>query len=509
MSLDPAAAATATATAVATDDARYHRHLHHRYRHKRPSPSPRQTPANITDVDTLHPVQYTGSVAVNCHDQMARVEFVRNLMAKHRKEVLMAHGLKRVSYATCDPGCKQFCFLARQPGGHINKQYCHLFVTKTAEQAEGLNSIVGNAFRMAYAAQLELERRSLSNSPNIKLNNSSWVRKNDVLRGCQRSDLPIKTPDKLNVQRIQNGSPLSKKLADKTKPIPPKTLPGVRPFDHGKGLDITPGQLSTPTSSDDSPDLNTYKRMLDKPPLIKRLAMGLSVHTNSSNEDWYPLVCSSSVSSSPSTNSDDCSTPESPQDKLKDNRVTQCNMTSPVLPNSIKLKHNMISNGTDKTPTPPPLPERSDSLLEKPEECELKKAPWFQAGIPREITLEVLSQEPVGAFMVRESTTKPGCFALSLRVPHEFHHLGIAHYLIIRTNKGFKIKGFTKEFTTLTALITHHSVMPELLPCPLSLSRYNPTFVKSDSNQDFADIDADPDYNTLADFRKVMADLNV
>lgn len=48
----------------------------------------------------------------------------------------MAHGLRRVSYATCDPGCKQFCFLARQPGGHINKQYCHLFVTKTAEQVD-------------------------------------------------------------------------------------------------------------------------------------------------------------------------------------------------------------------------------------------------------------------------------------------------------------------------------------------------------------------------------------
>lgn len=58
----------------------------------------------------------------------------------------------------------------------------------------------------------------------------------------------------------------------------------------------------------------------------------------------------------------------------------------------------------------------------------------------REITLEVLGQEPVGAFMVRESTTKPGCFALSLRVPQEFHPLGIAHYLILRTNKGFKIK---------------------------------------------------------------------
>jgi len=54
----------------------------------------------------------------------------------------MAHGLRRVSYATCDPGCKQFCFLARQPGGHINKQYCHLFVTKTADQVRVIFSFV-------------------------------------------------------------------------------------------------------------------------------------------------------------------------------------------------------------------------------------------------------------------------------------------------------------------------------------------------------------------------------
>ena len=42
--------------------------------------------------------------------------------------------------------------------------------------------------------------------------------------------------------------------------------------------------------------------------------------------------------------------------------------------------------------------------------------------------------------MVRESTSKPGCYALSLRVPCEFQPSGIAHYLIMRTNKGYKIK---------------------------------------------------------------------
>ena len=109
-----------------------------------------------------------------------------------------------------------------------------------------------------------------------------------------------------------------------------------------------------------------------------------------------------------------------------------------------------------------------------PEELNnLKKAPWFQAGIPREISVDVLKREPIGSFIVRESTTKLGCYALSLRVPKSHNSLGIVHYLIIHTNKGYKIKGFTKEFSSITSLIIHHSVMQELLPCPLLLPRSN------------------------------------
>lgn len=86
---------------------------------------------------------------------------------------------------------------------------------------------------------------------------------------------------------------------------------------------------------------------------------------------------------------------------------------------------------------PPAVPVRNDSLSFL-EQSELKGASWFQAGIPREISLEVLSQQPPGAFLVRQSTTKPGCFALSLRVPPPAPR--VAHYLILRTIRGFKIK---------------------------------------------------------------------
>ncbi len=86
----------------------------------------------------------------------------------------------------------------------------------------------------------------------------------------------------------------------------------------------------------------------------------------------------------------------------------------------------------------PILPLRNDALTLE-EQNDLKGAPWFQAGIPREISLEVLSRQSPGAFLVRQSESKMGCFALSLRVPPP-SLCKVAHYLILRTQRGFKIK---------------------------------------------------------------------
>ncbi|XP_044598758.1 tensin-1-like isoform X5 [Cotesia glomerata] len=471
-------------------------------------------------------------------------------------------------------------------------------------EAEELNTIVGNAFRMAYVAQLQRqpiiqdvisphsttiyrkdsaqEQKNVWNKPLGGDNNSkenkvisgsgggggglvggcrtpssnSWLKSRSA--PTSRSGNGTSTAD-MNVQLGSAGSPTLRLASVKT----PNSIPGLRPShpfsnvlgpltnqDDPKSI----SQQSTPSSDEsNSPtELNSYKRLTDKPPLIKRLTMGLTggVLGLNSEDDSCPLVSGSSTPTSPTNR------PHSGgyiNEAIIDNEATRTTYNkipaSDSIDNTINvsittknfnIENNRLapdnspnSGDTDfktkrrsqistssssvpadgsthgSTPTPPPLPERTDSLNNRCEEGELRKAPWFQAGIPREITLEVLSQEPEGAFMVRESTSKPGCYALSLRVPRDFQPSGIAHYLIMRTNKGYKIKGFTKEFTTLTALITHHSVMKELLPCPLSLSRYNPSFVKTDSNKDFADIDSDPDYNTLADFRKMMADLNV
>ncbi|XP_050450929.1 EGFR adapter protein-like isoform X6 [Cataglyphis hispanica] len=501
--------------------------------------------------------------------------------------VQMAHALRRISYATCEPQHAQFSFLAREPRAHFSLQYCHSFITESAEQAEELNTIVGNAFRMAYVAQLQRQpilqdvispRSTPSYRKDKQEHRTSWnksLSEDDTTAGACRSPSsnswlksrtsPISrigrgsSATDMNVQLGSAGSPTLRLAGVKA----PNTIPGLRPSftnvlgpitneDEPKSI----SQQSTPSSDEsNSPtELNSYKRLTDKPPLIKRLAMGLTggrdVLGLNGEDDSCPLVSGSSTPTSPSNRPhsggyineaiiDSEGTRPSynkiPPSESLDNTINASITAKNFNIENNRIGHNCLDSGTEaefkskrrsqistssssvpadgsthgSTPTPPPLPERTDSLNNRNEEAELRKAPWFQAGIPREITLEVLSQEPEGAFMVRESTSKPGCYALSLRVPREFQPSGIAHYLIMRTNKGYKIKGFTKEFTTLTALITHHSVMPELLPCPLSLSRYNPSFVKTDSSKDFADIDSDPDYNTLADFRKMMADLNV
>ncbi|EEZ98264.2 EGFR adapter protein isoform X2 [Tribolium castaneum] len=434
---------------------------------------------------------------------------------------------------------------------------CHHCGHTQKLQAEELNSIVGNAFRMAYAAQLQKQPTFqdviASQLDQTQTNKVLWTKELSVTLKKDKSSHQAN-----NNQSSEMDVQLTNSDASTLRLAPPTTIPGLKPSHKYNVLgpsEKPQSQQSTPSSDEsNSPtEMNSYKRMTEKPPLIKRIAMGLTGNHHDNDEDSCPLV------------SENNSTPGSPTNRPlsggyvnestteADNRINKTNVVDSLKNdivesiNSNLTKHIEIDNsrllqnspasteqefkskrisqissssssscpqtGTETTllgltPTPPPLPERTDSLNNK-EEGELRTAPWFQAGIPREIALEILAQEPVGAFMVRESTSKPGCFALSLRVPRSFQPTGIAHYLIVRTNKGYKIKGFTKEFTTLTSLITHHSVMPELLPCPLSLSRYNPSFVKSDSKRDFADIDLDPDYNTLADFRKMMADLNV
>ncbi|KAG5330827.1 SH2D5 protein, partial [Acromyrmex heyeri] len=80
------------------------------------------------------------------------------------KCVQMAHALRRIFYATCEPQHAQFSFLAREPGAHFSLQYCHSFITESAEQLP-LN---------VFNAAVEARKRSVGRSHRSASRKSRW-----------------------------------------------------------------------------------------------------------------------------------------------------------------------------------------------------------------------------------------------------------------------------------------------------------------------------------------------
>lgn len=79
--------------------------------------------------------------------------------------------------------------------------------------------------------------------------------------------------------------------------------------------------------------------------------------------------------------------------------------------------------------------------------------------MPRENVQNYLANKEIGSFIIRLSNTCKDCYALSIRVPYFANQNGIAHYLIIRNSRGYKLKGVEKDFKSLKSLVTHYSVM--------------------------------------------------
>lgn len=264
--------------------------------------------------------------------------------------------------------------------------------------------------------------------------------------------------------------------------------------------------LKSTSSEDESSPTNqntvTARKFLDKPTLVKRLALGLLRST----DEYRPLVFNKSSPASPTKSF--CDYQDNTLNDLNriisnrfgDSCRESLNSVRGDGPDLDTRRKKLIRETNSATCSPKRIfsPLRRHDSLNQVEENDLKSAAWYQEGLPREISLEVLTQQPPGAFLVRRSASKTGCFALSVRIPPPGPK--VAHYLILKTSRGYKIKGFTKEFSTLRALITHHSVMPEMLPVPLSLPRPKNLLMKSRKADD---------YNSYNDLKKIIAELNL
>jgi len=109
---------------------------------------------------------------------------------------------------------------------------------------------------------------------------------------------------------------------------------------------------------------------------------------------------------------------------------------------------------------------------------------WYKPTISREEAISMLRVQLPGAFVVRDSNSFSGAFGLALKVAtlpskpegdsaniHPNSEELVRHFLIEPTKKGVKLKGYANEpvFSSLSALVYQHTVIPLALPIMLVL----------------------------------------
>eukprot|EP00729_Bicosta_minor_P003710 gene3710-18849_t len=129
---------------------------------------------------------------------------------------------------------------------------------------------------------------------------------------------------------------------------------------------------------------------------------------------------------------------------------------------------------------------------------------WYQPGIPREIAMELLGASAEGSFIVRDSSSQPGQFALTMFAGGLMHH-----YIIRKVAEGVVLGSEDqgqKPLPDLPSLIIDYSRAKGCLPVVLNLDTVQPPDEEVNSSDDEDDDDdnlsfVDPDYQSMKDLR--------
>lgn len=442
------------------------------------------------------------------------------------ESVYMAHALKRISYATCQPEHCQFSFLAREPKAHGLVQYCHTFLTKTPDEATKLNSIVAQAFTIAYTNKRADGERPALTFHDVIQNQMEACREQFEENSKQKQEVltakfsQISTPhvDQIAQQRKErrlkedhedsDHKPANDRLRLQAQ-ISGENSPAL-------GSPVAYMKVAMSLNLDSCPDvdqrtLNSISRILEALNSGEARVHGSPVTILKDTIDaHFKNGLSRNFSRSPVNSFEDNLSPFSPVSSstllcetsdlgnvfhatnavhmgdglnafpLKSSQKPSqgCRVVEPQ--GASKWSQDQRRSKplqTQETAVVADLGKANRKMQETRDEAEicdgsLQDTVWYRPGIAREIVLDMLSQQEPGLFIVRDSLTHPGCYALSIKLPtHDScTSSDIAHYLITKTPRGtFKLKGLAKEWNSLMALVTHHTVMKEILPCLLIL----------------------------------------
>jgi hypothetical protein len=355
----------------------------------------------------------------------------RSLHSLFLSQLVMAHALHRILLSTAEAKKCLFAMVARNPQTNPEEGvYCHIFLLGNKEEANELSQLVGKAFKTAFAHN-SFKRVVKNKQPSLLDSMPAQ------LPSARPKPWTVATPPSTTTQTTPPGHTHS------PPPYAPNSTPS--PTDQAGSLEV---EL-----------LSLHSRLYELETRQAHMAEAGGHH----DDVMLPLVMEMSALQQ--------------QIDEKGKKLHALQQTS---------GGGSHGNSAEASVAEATAGYHDNAMVTLPdlETLSLDDAEWFQAGLPREIVMELLSQQPEGAFFVRESSSSPGSFALSMMGPEGV----VKHFLIEERDNQYciSLSRLPQQplFPSIPALILHHTLDRGPLPCPLSLSTANPVFSATEDTSD-------------------------
>jgi len=438
------------------------------------------------------------------------------------QRVRMAHPLQRISFATCDPEFRLFAYMSHIPSPLGTAIHCHVFLTKYTRQVQNLTALVGKAFQVAFAesklprgTELKLEQFKTEASDKQIVQGRRWARL-EAQQGHEHSQHAIQARFKKEQEKSPRKSPVTprKQTTPTTASVEAiSSSSQVSPLGRQRsfGKAHTPPEVRRSNVLQDGGGRNAAAQ------LEKKSSPSDAVTDSSSPKAERKISATANLVQSTSQKPQEQKfyIPPDEEQPVKPGRERSC--TSPQsrsdniqTPDAMPAKQGVGMSPLAKSASDPNMLAANNEFagsnkheaISKPNSHEDEN--WYMAGIPREFVTEMLEKSEEGSFFVRDSQSRPGCYALTMRVPSEANPTGFGNFLIVKVKDGVMIQGFDRVLPDVTSLVEHYSRFADGLPCKLLIAGSN---VLCEDEDYMNMVPSDPDYQRLSDFTSMMAEL--
>lgn len=373
------------------------------------------------------------------------------ISSTHTQDTHMVHALRRVSFSTCLGDL--FAFAARDPGQPLNRQFCHVFRTSSADV---LNSVIGGAFQSAYTLRkgstTEDEGRSSSRMSELStVSTASSAFPNQIQPVSALIDLGVNDDECFEPSFLDSVDDTFCNFRHDYNPATELPAPSVN-----RKLNVNDFKSpSTTVRSKTSAHSNDSAISSLADDLERRVILEIE---KNAKVDTKPRR--SSTGSRRSLRSLVRRTNESGYGSSINHSSVTTKMTPIGIQHdtaTIKKSTSHFENFANFVKTNPVarklrLLAPGDSYHDL--DSRLRVAKWYHQGLPKDIGISVLCQSALGTFLVLNNSS------LLVRGIEHVHE-----YQLVKESKiGWYIKGSSRAFPHLLMLVAHYQSHRDILP---------------------------------------------